>query len=254
MHHLEPLPRQEPHAIDHIEYHASINHELFKKRSLDLLAVELGKQPATGYPSQRLNHQFSTIPFDGPWNTHPDEPIEATQQTHPWTKDMLKNPNIGVVTGRGMFYEFGANNTADIAVTVRTCGELAILLVQRNSGSWALPGGFVDQNESSFSAAVRELCEETDFQLNQLEYHSTLAYRGPVADVRMTAHAWPETSLYSVRLLNDYVPMHKVSIPYPVNDEGVKAACWFGSKELPEVMFGSHKLMAQIALGQSLEI
>ena len=57
------------------------------------------------------------------------------------------------------------------AVTVDSCiftmhgDDLAVLLIKRKGqpfrGLWALPGGFVDKNESLEKAALRELVEET---------------------------------------------------------------------------------------------
>lgn len=47
-----------------------------------------------------------------------------------------------------------------------------ILLIQRANGNWALPGGFVNTNESVLEAAFRELNEETriDIPRKALEY------------------------------------------------------------------------------------
>lgn len=54
--------------------------------------------------------------------------------------------------------------------------RLQVLLIQRNlepfRGSWALPGGFVRENEGLYEAALRELAEETgihDVFLEQVE-------------------------------------------------------------------------------------
>lgn len=55
--------------------------------------------------------------------------------------------------------------TADIAVFRRTETGLAVLMVRRGKhpyrGCWALPGGFVNQDEDVVEAARRELEEET---------------------------------------------------------------------------------------------
>ncbi len=55
--------------------------------------------------------------------------------------------------------------TVDTVLFAMRADDLAVLLVQRRSppfeGAWALPGGFVDENEPLARAALRELEEET---------------------------------------------------------------------------------------------
>lgn len=67
------------------------------------------------------------------------------------------------------------------------CETLKTLLIQRKGhpylGCWAFPGGFVDMNESTYAAAVRELQEETgltDVYLEQL-----YTFSDPKRDPRM---------------------------------------------------------------------
>ena len=55
--------------------------------------------------------------------------------------------------------------TADAVVLTKLKGKLKVLLIKRKNppyqGSWALPGGYVNQNEQALDAAKRELAEET---------------------------------------------------------------------------------------------
>ena len=63
--------------------------------------------------------------------------------------------------------------TVDCVVFGLDEDELKILLIQRAgepfAGCWALPGGFVDMDETIESAARRELEEETSLRCNYLE-------------------------------------------------------------------------------------
>lgn len=65
-------------------------------------------------------------------------------------------------------------------VTVDTCVIQSghVLLVTRaaqpGKGLWALPGGFVEQNERLQNAAIRELVEETSIELSEAQLHGSI--------------------------------------------------------------------------------
>lgn len=80
-------------------------------------------------------------------------------------------------------YEFPmASLTSDVIVHA-TMGDF-VLLIKRQDGEWALPGGFVNigEGETFYSAAQRELREETQLEPESLEYFKT--YGSPDRDPR----------------------------------------------------------------------
>ena len=63
--------------------------------------------------------------------------------------------------------------TADVVVFTKDADDLAVLLIKRKDepfkGRWALPGGYVNENEPLRRAASRELHEETSISGLRLE-------------------------------------------------------------------------------------
>lgn len=76
--------------------------------------------------------------------------------------------------------------TCDVVAFTMHADDLAVLLIQRKDdpfkGQWALPGGFVDENESLEKAAARELEEET--HLTHLRMEQLGAFGDPGRDPR----------------------------------------------------------------------
>ncbi|MFB8772568.1 NUDIX hydrolase [Streptomyces broussonetiae] len=80
--------------------------------------------------------------------------------------------------------------TVDLAVLTLRAGTLHVLLVERGqepyAGHWALPGGFVQPDESAETAARRELAEETGlYDVSGLHLEQLRTYSEPGRDPRM---------------------------------------------------------------------
>lgn len=126
--------------------------------------------------------------------------------------------------------------TVDAVIFRKANNENEILFIQRKNepfkGKWALPGGFVDENEGLQEAARRELKEETGLEVTDLEQLG--AFGKPYRDPRH----------------------HTVSIAYigfaADNAEAIGAddatdAKWFSVKKLPELAF-DHADIVTLAL------
>ncbi len=63
--------------------------------------------------------------------------------------------------------------TTDAIVFVKESEETFVLLIQRGHepflNQWALPGGFIEMDETLESACIRELCEETGLAVEQMK-------------------------------------------------------------------------------------
>lgn len=208
-----------------------------------------------GYPTQRFACDTEPvngieIPF-GPWdsNTHDlpsPETIQSFQERglyidalgrplHPWADMLLKPENGGMVTGKGAYWFWGPNKTADPIIMTREDRPRILLIERSDTGALALPGGFIDGSEDSHDCAVREAQEETGIALNAV---GELLYQGPVADVRTTLHAWAETSAY----------LFTVDEASPVRgNDDAKSAGWYYVDELNGTLFGSHAWLVQQA-------
>lgn len=127
----------------------------------------------------------------------------------------------------------GPNYTAD-AIVIAEDKQKILLIERSDGGGWALPGGFVNDHESSLAAAIREAKEEAaaDLPDGQLVYH------GIVDDPRNNERAWIETDAYLFSL------PHTADVQ--PNDDAQDAA-WFALAELPP-LYASHSAIVQRAL------
>lgn len=78
--------------------------------------------------------------------------------------------------------------TVDVAVFRLKSGRPQLLLIKRGGhpfiGKWALPGGFVESNETVESAAVRELEEETGIKSDSIPLCQLRVFSEPKRDPR----------------------------------------------------------------------
>jgi 8-oxo-dGTP diphosphatase len=123
--------------------------------------------------------------------------------------------------------------TADVACFVEEDGRLTLLLIQRGhdpfAGRWALPGGFVNEDEALDAAALRELEEETGVTGVAIEQFG--AYGDPGRDPR--GHT--VTVAFLARL---------DARVEAVGADDATSARWFPVDELPPLAFDHDRVIA----------
>lgn len=239
---------------------------------LDLLREQLHECAYPGYPRQadRLvamspadlayDADGRLVLPDGPWNAGSGDtalPTVTEQQgfadrglvldakgrpLHPWFLRMIADPLIGVALSKGMFRHWADNPTADAAVIKR---NHVLLVKRRGTGQWALPGGFVNPGEKVLAAAKRETGEETGLAIPD-DAPMLPLYQGPIAGIRMTAHAWPETTALMFRL-----PDRGGRLPAVRGGDDAEVARWFPLDEIQEsniALFGAHRFLLNRAI------
>jgi len=116
---------------------------------------------------------------------------------------------------------------ADSVVFAYVSAQLSILLIQRKNdpfkGMWALPGGFVENDEDLEAAAIRELQEETGVVVKTMQ--QLKAYGKPGRDPRFRT----VSVVFQVNINPDE---QKVAAA-----DDAAAAQWFDIKELPQLAF-----------------
>ena len=121
-------------------------------------------------------------------------------------------PNVGVGVG--------------VVVTRRG----ALLLVRRayhGAGSWATPGGYLDQGEAPEICAAREVREETGIEIEP----GDLVFEGITNDI------WPEDDRHSVTLWFETDRSRgEARLTQPDESDAVG---WFPDSELPEPIYRS---------------
>ena len=116
--------------------------------------------------------------------------------------------------------------TVDAIILKNELTDFFLLLIKRKNepfkNLWALPGGFVNENEDLETAAIRELEEETSIKINRLEQIGT--FGKPFRD--------PRGHMISVAFFG-IVPNTTVAIAA----DDASEVQWFALKELPKLAF-----------------
>ena len=132
-----------------------------------------------------------------------------------------KNPNIKVAVDSIVF---GYSKNEGVSV----------LLIQRKyepyKNQWAIPGGFVLENESLEDAVRRELSEETGITVNYLEQLYT--FGDPRRD--------PRQHIISVAYFALVKSARFQQLKASTDAENAK---WFNVKSLPQLAFDHHKIL-----------
>jgi 8-oxo-dGTP diphosphatase len=116
--------------------------------------------------------------------------------------------------------------TVDALIFKNIENQTFLLLIKRKNNPfmdyWAIPGGFVDENEDLETASIRELFEETQIKVQTLE--QLKAFGKPNRD--------PRSHVVSIAFFG-FVDINTVAIAA----DDAKEAKWFSVKDLPNLAF-----------------
>lgn len=115
--------------------------------------------------------------------------------------------------------------TVDTVIIKKTTDNQLLLIKRKNEpfqNCWALPGGFVDENEDLEVAAKRELEEETKIKIDSLQQFG--AFGKPFRD--------PRGHMVSVAYFGE-VPENTIAIA----SDDAKEVAWFPVNDLPNLAF-----------------
>jgi 8-oxo-dGTP diphosphatase len=122
--------------------------------------------------------------------------------------------------------------TVDIVIFTLREGDLQVLLVKRKNppfqGQWAIPGGYVEQNESLEDAATRELFEETHVQGMHIEQLYTFGDPGRDPRGRVVTVA--------------YFALVPAPVAVQAGDDAAEAQ-WMSVYRLPAIAFDHNQIV-----------
>jgi 8-oxo-dGTP diphosphatase len=125
--------------------------------------------------------------------------------------------------------------TADMVVVAGPLGTRHVLLVQRGRppylGSWALPGGFLNEHETPDDAARRELAEETS-----LDVAGPLTLVGVYGELGRDPRGWTVSVAYAVDSGED--------LPDVRGGDDADVAQWHPLFALPMLAFDHARILA----------
>ncbi len=123
--------------------------------------------------------------------------------------------------------------TADVVIVTRERRRRVLLIRRKHApyrGKWALPGGFVNENEALADAARRELHEETGISAGRLE--QLQAFGDPGRDPRGHVVTVAFLAQLDVKRLR------------PMAADDAAAVGWFPLRDLPPLAFDHAEILA----------
>lgn len=133
--------------------------------------------------------------------------------------------------------------TADAVVQV---GDHVLLIERGDGGGWALPGGFLNKNETFIQGAIRELKEETRLKVPVPVLKGSLKNRRVFDDPHRSTRARIVTEAFHFHLVSD------TSLPEVRGSDDAKKAFWCPIAELQmneEKFFDDHSHILRYFLG-----
>ena len=125
--------------------------------------------------------------------------------------------------------------TADIAV-LRLVDVPEILLIQRKDppfqDQWALPGGFMEMEETLEETARRELKEETGIMAGEL--------------IRFDSYDKPGRDPRGRTITQVFVLLWKASMGMPEAGSDAAVLQWFDLSQLPELAFDHKEIISDV--------
>jgi 8-oxo-dGTP diphosphatase len=126
--------------------------------------------------------------------------------------------------------------SADIAVFRKESAGLQVLLIKRKNqpyqGMWAMPGGFMEIDETLEQTAVRELEEETGLRNIELKQFGTFSQMNRDPRTRVVT-----TVYYGIAELENSAA---------IGGDDAELAEWFAVGNLPEMAFDHGKIIGMI--------
>jgi 8-oxo-dGTP diphosphatase len=122
----------------------------------------------------------------------------------------------------------------DAVIFFRKADIFKVLLIRRKNepfqNQWALPGGFLEENETMEEGAKRELEEETGLKIKNLQQVG--AFGNPGRD--------PRARTISIA----FVGLIEVETVVKSNDDAIDAK-WFSLNDLPEMAFDHNEIISE---------
>ncbi|WP_297086153.1 NUDIX hydrolase [uncultured Draconibacterium sp.] len=123
--------------------------------------------------------------------------------------------------------------TVDAIVFVKKQNSVSVLLIERGrepfKNKWALPGGFIDMDETLEASCIRELKEETGLELDAMKQ-----FRAYDAINRDPRHRTISV-VFAAQLSKEQAV---------VGSDDAAQARWFSINELPELAFDHAQILA----------